>query len=256
MKKCSLMKHPFISKPFLTILQEVDSTNNYAMARINEGVVVNGRAWLALNQTSGKGQRGKQWQSRQGENIMISIALKPGGLLLTDQFMLSVSVALGSYDFVKNYAGSATSIKWSNDIYINDKKAGGILIENIIRGKDWMYAVAGIGINLNQENFSPDLPNPVSLCQVTGRKYDLPEMAGELYACVMNRFSHLQPENYSRLLEEYNLRLFKKGKRQIFLSEKGKFEATIREVEKDGKLVVEKDGKLRRVDFGEISFII
>lgn len=250
------MPHSFASKLPLTVLQEVDSTNNYAMAYINENGVISGQAWLALHQTSGKGQRGKQWQSKPGENIMMSIALKPHRLLLADQFMLSSSIALGSYDFVKNYAGSATRIKWSNDIYINDKKAGGILIENVIRGSKWMYAIAGIGINLNQESFSPDLPNPVSLCQITGRKYDLMKMAEELYNCIIDRLSLMHPKGYEQLLKEYNLRLYRSGKRQLFLSRSGKFEAIIKRVEKDGKLILEKNGKLTSVHFGEVSFII
>lgn len=250
------MSHSFAIKLPLTTLQEVDSTNNYAMARINEGSVTSGQAWLALYQTSGKGQRGKPWQSNPGENIMMSIALKPNGLLLADQFMLSSSVALGSYDFVKNYAGDATRIKWSNDIYINDKKAGGILIENLIRGNKWMYAVAGIGINLNQESFSPDVPNPVSLCQITGRKHDLLKMAEELYNCIMNRISLMHPKGYEQLLEEYNRRLYRRGEKQWFLSKRGKFEAMIKGVENDGKLVLENDGKLTSVSFGEVSFII
>lgn len=250
------MSHSFASKLPLIALQEVDSTNNYAMARIKEGGVISGQAWLALHQTSGKGQRGKQWQSKPGANIMMSIAIKPNGLLLADQFMLSSSIALGSYDFVKNYAGNTTRIKWSNDIYINDKKAGGILIENVIRGNKWMYAVAGIGINLNQESFSPDLPNPVSLCQITGRKHDLLKMAEELYSCIMHRLSLMHPKDYEQLLKEYNLRLYRSGEKQLFLSKRGKFEAIIKGVENDGKLVLENDGKLTGVSVGEVSFII
>lgn len=250
------MLHSFVSKLPLTILQEVDSTNNYAMTCINENDVISGQAWLALHQTSGKGQRGKQWQSKPGENIMMSIAFRPSGLLIADQFILSSSIALGSYDFVKNYAGSATRIKWSNDIYINDRKAGGILIENVIRGNKWMFAVAGIGINLNQESFSPDLPNPVSLCQITGRKHDLLKMAEELYSCIMDRLFLMRPKDYEQLLKEYNLRLYRRGEKQQFVSKREKFEATIKRVEKDGKLVLEKDGKLTSVNFGEVSFII
>ncbi|MGH2642531.1 MAG: biotin--[acetyl-CoA-carboxylase] ligase [Chitinophagaceae bacterium] len=250
------MHSPLNSILHLNILQEVDSTNNYAMARINERGVMTGTAWLALHQTSGKGQRGKLWQSKPGENILLSIAIKPDGLLLTDQFMLSSSVALGSYDFVKNYAGRETSIKWSNDIYINDKKAGGILIENIIRGNDWMYSVAGIGINLNQEKFSPDLPNPVSLYQVTGKKFELLKMAEDLHHCVMNRISHLHSQKHSQIIEEYNSRLYHRGKKQQFFSKEGRFQAIIKRVEKDGKLILEKDGKLIGINFGEVSFII
>lgn len=251
------MPHFSISKPSLMILQKVDSTNNYAMACINDRDVSNGTAWLALHQTSGKGQRGHEWQSEPGENIIMSLALKPRGLFLSNQFMLSMAVALGSYDFVKKYAGTNTTIKWSNDIYIGDKKAGGILVENVIRGNKWIYAVAGIGLNLNQENFSPALPNPVSLSQVTGKKYDLIKMAEELQEYIMDRFAHLRPAAYEQLMHEYVSRLYHLGIKQQFLTKEGKvFEAVIKGVEQDGKLILEKGERLINVNFGEISFII
>lgn len=246
-----------ISKPSLTVLQKVDSTNNYAMACVNDRDVLNGTAWLALHQTSGKGQRGHVWQSKPGENIIMSLALKPRGLFLSNQFMLSMAVALGSFDFVKKYAGKNTAIKWSNDIYIGDKKAGGILIENVIRGNKWIYAVAGVGLNLNQESFSPALPNPVSLFQITGKKYDLIKMAEELREYIMDRFAHLQPSAYEQLMHEYVSRLYHLGIKQQFLTKEGEvFEAVIKGVEKNGKLILEKGGKLININFGEVSFII
>src|SRR5690242_12101775 len=118
----------------LIALPEVDSTNNYAMARIAEGPVKEGTTWFAWKQTAGKGQRGRPWQSQPGENVLLSTVLRPFRLLPSQQFMLSAAVALGVSDLVSMYAGAAVKIKWSNDVYIGDKKAGGVLIENVIRG--------------------------------------------------------------------------------------------------------------------------
>ena len=139
-----------------TVLDTVDSTNNYAMAQAHAGLAIHGSAWFAKEQTAGKGQRGKQWESRRGENIAISIVFMPTGLRPDQLFMLSVAVSLGCYDFFTAAAGNKTSVKWPNDIFWGDRKAGGILIENIIQGNTWKYAVIGIGININQIEFNPE----------------------------------------------------------------------------------------------------
>lgn len=242
--------------PYLHVLNEVDSTNNYAMARINEGEVKHGTAWMTLHQTSGKGQRGRRWESNPGENILMSIVMRPRLMKISEQFLLSAAVALGTYDFVKNFGGASTKIKWSNDLYIHDKKAGGILIENVIRGNDWKYAIAGLGINVNQENFPSNLLNPVSLFQITGKKYDVLQLGKDLYYYVMNRIAPLISGKKNNLSEEYCACLYHMGKNQKFSSGNKPFEAIIEGVETDGRLILKRGGKTERFAFGEISFVI
>lgn len=244
-----------VGNPFIT-LAEVDSTNNYAMARVSEGPVSDGTTWFALKQTAGKGQRGRPWQSAPGENILLSIVLKPLMLRPAEQFMLSASVALGVYDLVQKYAGDATKIKWSNDLYVGDKKAGGILIENVLRGNDWNYAIVGIGLNVNQVDFPPELPNPVSLGQLTGRRYDAVRLGRELCACIDERYRVLRPENFSRILTEYNSVLYHLKQERSFRMGDESFKASLQGVEKDGKLILLKEGGLLRLGFGEITFVI
>ena len=112
--------------PFIE-LQSVDSTNNYARSLIHEGLAQHGTAIFAYEQVAGKGQHGKVWISEKDANIILSMVLRPQPLLLTQQFMLSACMAVAVHDFFMKYAGEATKIKWPNDLYWQDRKAGGVL---------------------------------------------------------------------------------------------------------------------------------
>lgn len=178
----------------ITVLQSVGSTNNYAMANVHAGLAKHGNIWLALEQTAGKGQRGKLWESAPGENIIFTAVLEPNFLPLTSQILLSIAVALACYDLFSRYAGEETRLKKPNDLYWRDRKAGGILIENVIKGDQWTHAIVGIGINVNQTVFSPDLPNPVSLKQITGKTFGPLQLSKELCACLERRYEQLKTE--------------------------------------------------------------
>ena len=124
--------YPPIGQP-LTVLSSADSTNNYAMAQVREGLAGHGAAYFALEQTAGRGQRGKQWITEPGQNIMISIVTTPGEPFIQTPFAFSASIALACYDFFKTYGSpDETRIKWPNDLYWQDRKAGGVLIESLV----------------------------------------------------------------------------------------------------------------------------
>ena len=151
-----------IGKPFIE-LQSIDSTNKYAMGLIHgdilpdgHGEAQHGMAIFSHEQTAGKGQRGKNWVSEKDANIALSILLNPFPLSVPDQFKLSVSIAISTWDLFSKYAGDETRIKWPNDLYWRDRKAGGILIENIIKSSQsvvgsWQWSVIGIGINIKRQ---------------------------------------------------------------------------------------------------------
>ena len=163
------------------ILTSVDSTNNYAMASIRDGIAKHGYACFSYEQTHGKGRRGKVWRTEKGKNIILSIVVNTSFLTVYQQFYLSAAVSLGCIDLFKKYAGDETKIKWPNDIFWNDRKAGGILIENVIKGNVWQWSVIGIGININQTEFNLDTVfKPVSLKQITWKDFDVIELAKEL----------------------------------------------------------------------------
>ena len=215
LKNSNLLPDPGMDKHHSTTfenqlieLDSVDSTNNYAMARIHEGMAFDGLVCLARHQWAGKGQRGKSWQDEPGQNLMMSMVVEPGSLVLSQQFLFSAAVVLGIRDLVMAYAPGQWFVKWPNDVFWNDRKAAGVLIESVIKGQDWLFAVAGVGINLNQEQFPSHLRHAVSLRQINSSDYDAVLVAKELIPVIQNRISNLRkdPDN---ILEDYNRVLYK-----------------------------------------------
>lgn len=247
------VKQP-IGQPFVE-LSETDSTNIYAMTHIQHNMATHGSVFFAHRQWAGKGQHGKNWVTEAAQNIIMSAVIDPKPLILGQQFRLSVAVALACYDFFSCYAGEETAIKWPNDIYWRDRKAGGILIENQLRGQNWQWAVAGIGININQVLFDAALVNPVSLKQITGKSFDTIRLAKELCSYLDTRLSQLQNDSFEVLLTAYNEHLFRKGEIIHLKKENSRFSCTLSGVNEQGELLVE-NGPSDRFQFGEVSWII
>lgn len=243
-----------IGQPFVE-LSETDSTNIYAMNHIQHNMATHGSVFFAHRQWAGKGQRGKSWITEAGQNLIMSVIIDPQPLLQGQQFRLSVAIALACYDFFSLYAGDETSIKWPNDIYWRDRKAGGILIENQLRGQKWQWAVAGMGININQVLFDHALLNPVSLKQITGKTFDSVQLAKELCTYIDVRLTQLNRESFDVLLKTYNEHLFKRGAVIHLKKANSRFSCILLGVNEQGDLLVEK-GPSDRFQFGEISWIM
>jgi len=244
-----------VSSGSFIVLESVDSSNNYAMQKVYEGKVNNGDAWFAIEQTKGKGRRGKGWASNKGENIMLSIAFNTGFLRVYEQFQLSAAAALACYDLLKKYDNINTKIKWPNDLYWNDRKAGGILIENIITGTIWQWAVIGIGININQTSFDVEKYTPVSLKQITGQTFNVIELAKVLHAYVLKRVNELKTNNFIKMLEEYNSVLYKKDEKVKLKKQNISFETLIKSVSPQG-LLQTSDTLERSFGFDEIEWVL
>lgn len=224
---------PSIGQPFI-ILPQVDSTNNYAMGLVHEGMATHGTAVFTHFQTAGKGQRGKSWNSQPGQNLMITFILRPP--IDAKPFHLSAMVALACRDLVLNYTKSEVSVKWPNDIYWRDRKTAGILVENKFQGTNWSWCIAGIGMNINQTAFDPAIKNPASLKQVCGKDLNTIEIAHELCKILQDKFQSFHP---SSLLQEYNESLYKKGQLVTLQAASGTFQTIIRGVNSAGELVTE-----------------
>jgi BirA family biotin operon repressor/biotin-[acetyl-CoA-carboxylase] ligase len=238
---------------FFTILDTVESSNNYAMQQVHDGLAKHGMAWFAREQTAGKGQRGKSWVGEKGKNIAMSLVLEPGQFKITSQFHLSAAIALSCFEWVKMYAGDEIKIKWPNDLYWRDRKAGGILIENKLQGKAWKWAVAGIGININQTEFNKELVNPVSLKQITGKTFNAVDLAKELRALLMkNLETDTTPDE---ILQQYNEHLYKINQLVTLRKAGIKFDTVIKEVSAQGRLVTV-DAIERAFDFGEVEWVL
>lgn len=238
-----------LGKPFIELLQ-VDSTNNYAFSLIKNGLAENGLAIFAHQQTNGKGQMGKAWQAQANNNIILSIIADISTIHLQNQFGLMAMAALGCYDFFNKYAIDKTAIKWSNDLYWNDKKAGGILIETV-NYQQKRFAIIGIGVNINQTAFDTNLPNPVSLKQITGKDFDVVELAKELCICIDKWYAVLMLNNEALLLKTYNNYLYKKNETVTLKKGNIKFNCTIKGVSEFGDLVVD-TGFEQHFKFGEV----
>jgi BirA family transcriptional regulator, biotin operon repressor / biotin---[acetyl-CoA-carboxylase] ligase len=270
--------HQPIGTPFIE-LQTIDSTNNYALSLIHaarlpdlptgqaEGQVSpqHGLVVFSHAQTAGKGQRGKKWVSSPGINIALSIVINPTPLQVSQQFQLSACTAVALQEFFGKYAGTETKIKWPNDLYWRDRKAGGVLIESVVSSRvpiaigtavsTWDWAVVGIGININQTSFPGELPNPVSLKQITGKTYDSIELARELCRVFNDQYEKLMNAGFEAIYQQYQTHLYKKGEKVKLKKDNRVFEATIKTVSPAGKLIVDHVME-EEFDFGSVEWLI
>ena len=213
----------------------------------------------ALAQTAGRGQRGNSWESEPGKNLTASALLDPAGVLPRHQFFISEAVALAVVDLLAE-AGVNARVKWPNDIYVADRKICGILIEHAILPDSIMYSIAGIGVNINQTRFISDAPNPVSLAQITGRSYDIPDMAARLSRCIDRRMEMLHPSRRDGLHAEFMQTLWRAdGALYPFFDRLAseRIDARIEGVAPDGTLTLSlSDGSSRSYAFKEIEFLL
>lgn len=238
------------------ILTDVDSTNNYANQLILSEAAEEGTVVLAYYQKKGRGQIGNQWESEPGKNLLCSVILYPRFLLAEYQFFISKVVSLALFDFLRTETANV-SIKWPNDLYVGKRKIAGILIENALKGKFLLHAVAGIGLNLNQEEFLTDAPNPVSLKQITGKDYVIEEVAREIYTRLFYWYNKLKQGELEEIADAYFSHLFRIGRWSHFRKENKVFEARIAGVGEFGQLLLEdRQGKITNYMFKEVEFVL
>lgn len=236
----------------MCILDIVDSTNNYAMRLIDADKAEAGLTILARTQTAGKGQRGKSWNGALDESLLMSITLKPGwDLQHQARFLAAVATAICK-EVQKLAVGHAVRIKWPNDIMIGDKKAAGILIENVVRGQDWQWAVVGIGLNVGQEAFEDHLPHATSLRIATQEVFKVETVAERFRQSIMDEFSVMN----GHIIEAYNCLLYKYNEVQIFRQNQDVLQGTIRGMSEQGQLIVSlPDGSLQQYTHGTVEWV-
>ena len=235
-------------------LDQVDSTNNYAANQLLTKSLNEGTVFVAACQHSGRGQGESRWESEDGLNLTFSIVLYPARIEIFRQFSISQAISLGIADFLSTEV-EGVSIKWPNDIYVADKKIAGILIETAISGGKFTRAIVGIGLNVNQEKFVSDAPNPVSLKNIIEKNYDLAEVLAGLCAKIDRRYQSLITFGQDALHREYEDLLYQKGRWAGFEAENRVFEGKITGVERDGKLLIEtREGELKGFYFKEVGF--
>ncbi|MBC7865961.1 MAG: biotin--[acetyl-CoA-carboxylase] ligase [Gloeobacteraceae cyanobacterium ES-bin-316] len=237
------------------ILNSVDSTNNYAMAKVHAGLATHGMAWFAQSQTGGKGQRGKAWQSEPGKNIILSMVLKTAPIFKSKPFCFSALIALCCSEFIHKITDQKVFIKWPNDLYWRDRKAGGILIENVFAGTEWKWAVVGIGINVNQTNFDGLAREAVSLKEMATKSLNPVLLARGLHQCILDKLDALRENEVYELLPLYNALLYKKNEMVKLRKDAAVFSTTIKGVNENGQLMTA-DVLEREFDFGTVEWVL
>lgn len=243
-----------VSEGNLIILDSVDSTNNYAMGLVQKGLAQHGIAVFSSAQTKGKGRRGKQWIADAGKNIFLSIIAQMQSQPLSRQFEVSAAVAMGCYDFMNRYLPNKISVKWPNDLYINDSKAGGILIENTIKGTLWQWSVIGIGLNVNQTEFIYTDKPAGSFKMCTGLDYNLFELLPLLISDIMRRLDQVSNGKFDTILEEYNEKLYAKDKAVKFQKDGQIINTVIKGVNHKGQLIAGENNEYS-FNFDEVIFL-
>ncbi|MFV0366298.1 MAG: biotin--[acetyl-CoA-carboxylase] ligase [Mangrovibacterium sp.] len=237
--------------------QELASTNVYAKEQLakepSEFTV-----YVADSQPKGKGQQGNHWESECGKNLTFSVVLYPTFLPIARQFLLSKAVCLGIADVLRK-AVQGVKVKWPNDIYVGDQKICGILIENQIRGVGFHSAVVGIGLNVNQEQFLSDAPNPVSLKQLTEQHYNLNDVLQAVLSRIQYYYEQIRTEEaVSRINAYFVESLYRLGGWHKFSDDQGVFVGKIIGINEIGQLLIrhQTNDVVESYHFKEVSYII
>ena len=234
-------------------LDTIDSTNNYAMRLLDADTAQPGLTITAATQTQGKGQRGNSWQDEPGASLLMSIITHPP-YGLDNQFLFSAAAAVAVANVLQKLSETAdVRIKWPNDIIINDKKAGGILLENIIRGSQWTYGIVGVGLNVLQDSFPPELPNAISLKMASGKELSIIKMRNYLRERII--YNMYSPLSAKQVMDEYNSLLYKRGKKQRFSDDVNTWEVTILGALSDGSLQVEQERQIFQYSHGAQEWV-
>jgi BirA family biotin operon repressor/biotin-[acetyl-CoA-carboxylase] ligase len=242
----------WLNAPIL-YLDTIDSTNNYAMRLIDADKAQPGLTILAKAQTNGKGQRGKLWVDKPGESLLMSIVTEPQQGL-GQQFIFSAVIANTIRKTLEElYKNWQITIKWPNDIIINAKKAGGILIENIIRGSKWSYAVIGFGLNVQQPGFPDDLPVATSLQIASGVLFETEQLMHILRHAIIEALTIA--DSAENIMSTYNKHLYQQGQWQLFEQDGKEVLFLLKEVHPNGSLeVTAQDGSAQYFNHGDITW--
>ncbi len=214
--------------------------------RLPEGTII-----ITNQQTAGKGQRGNSWEAQPERNLTFSLVLRPLFLQANQQFQLNMAISLGILDFL-NHHQKGFAVKWPNDIYYGEKKIAGILIQNNLKMKNLETSVIGIGLNINQENFS--YPKATSLKLITSEEGSLQMLLEQLGSFLESRYIQLKKGNLQTLKNEYLNQMLGYCEDRLFQADEI-FNGRITGIDKDGRLEIETSTGLRYFAFKEVAFL-
>jgi BirA family biotin operon repressor/biotin-[acetyl-CoA-carboxylase] ligase len=219
-------------------LDSVDSTNNYTATLIS-GNVPEGTVVITREQTAGRGQRGNSWVSEAGKNLMVTYVLRPKFLRVSEQFILNKAIALATAKAIQHFVPHLdVRIKWPNDIFLQNKKVAGILVETSLQGGHIVSCMAGIGINVNQQYFQANAGNPISMLEVLGKEIPLDETLDELSENLEVIYLQLKSGKFGSIDASYNNLLWRKDEMHTFYKDGIPFNALVKCVDEQGCLHV------------------
>ncbi|MGE4414345.1 MAG: biotin--[acetyl-CoA-carboxylase] ligase [Bacteroidales bacterium] len=240
--------------------ETIDSTNSEAVRQFKE--CDDFTVFASGYQTSGRGQKGTRWESEQGKNLTFSVVLKSEGIKAENQFVVSQIITIGIKRYLKS-KGIEAKIKWPNDIYVGDKKICGILIEHFLSGDTLSGSVVGVGLNVNQDKFSSDAPNPVSMKNILGKEFSLEEelqsLVGHFHEIYFPFINFISNATINRLDNEYTDSLYRLNEFHKYQETPGgeMIKARITGIDHNACLLLEKeDGTVKRYHFKEVKYII
>jgi len=238
----------------IVVQDELESTNNYAKQLVSDKA----GDWtvvLAQYQSKGRGQQGNYWESEAGKNLLFSVILCPHFMEAEFQFYISMLVSLALVDVLDSET-EGVHIKWPNDIYVGKQKIAGILIENFIKGSKLESSIVGVGLNLNQEVFVSNAPNPVSLKQLTRKNYDAVEVLQRFLDSLDSLLPLLPAGRFEAIKESYLQRLLGRNEWRKYRANGAEFEAKIMGIGEYGKLQLEtRSGETMEFMFKEVEFV-
>ena len=234
-------------------LSDVASTNDYALSLRFDKVFKEGLVIVAGYQIKGKGQRGNNWVSVKGKNILVSVVIEPR-ISIQEQFEISKIAGLSLVDCLLNL-GLEAKIKWPNDILVGKKKIAGILIQNLISDNIITHSVIGIGLNVNQLVFDDFTLKATSLQLELDKDFILEEIQNKLLRSIEARVVAYRSAGVELLEADYLQALFQKDKIAVFESQSQKFNGIIRGVSDRGLLIIEIDNMVKEFGLKEVKML-
>ena len=236
-------------------LPSCHSTNDIAAEIIQKKPFFDGTIVITSDQTAGRGQRGNVWEALPNQNITVSLILKPNFLNVSEQFKLNIAVSLGIYAFLSKYLSENLTVKWSNDIYVGDRKMGGVLIENMLLGSRISHTIIGIGLNINQLSFANDKAISLRLATQSVGDFEIENLIDELCQSLEKYYLQLKNGHSISQKQAYLAILYRYQETHFFYKNDVKFLGKIIDVAPTGHLMVEVAGQVKYFDFKEISFL-
>lgn len=241
----------------LVHFDRVSSTNNVLSEMLsNSKPLEEGSVIMADEQSHGKGQQGSFWEAEPHKNITMSLLYRPDFLTIEHQFYLSIAISLGLCDFLEEVLLQKFHIKWPNDIYFGNHKIAGILIENTLMGSHLKTSIIGIGLNVNQQEFKSDAPNPCSMSSITKKEFDIPSLLPALFQHLEWNYMLLKANRLDYLKEKYLLKMYRFQQECKYNIGHQTLKAKIIGIETSGRLQLIVNNEVKSFDTKEIEFIL